>query len=237
MIKNPFFTNLTNIDKAYIITIKGNKVSEESSKKCQESCLAVDMPFEIWDAFDGTSGTIITPINSINETIFDIVKITNIYLATAEVACVLSHLGLWIHCAKINKPIVILEHDAIMIKKIDCLHSYNAIAYLGCFEWFNNIMGMYDIPPFGTDNGNPNDRFILRTHAYAIDPPIAKNLIAHIIQMGIYTSADRMIRADLFNITHQGIYAYDDHGHYETTIERRPGDTAPIINRYLTNQI
>lgn len=39
---------------AYIITLKNNPLSEKLSKRCQESCKKVGMPYKIWEAFDGT---------------------------------------------------------------------------------------------------------------------------------------------------------------------------------------
>ena len=50
--------------EAYIITLKGNKISEEMSKRCQKSCDDVGMPYHVWDAFDGTSGSIHYPKHS-----------------------------------------------------------------------------------------------------------------------------------------------------------------------------
>ena len=62
-------------------------------------------------------------------------KITDHYMTRGEVACALSHISLWVHCAVIDKPIVIMEHDAVMVKKFDEIKSYNAIVYLGGQEW------------------------------------------------------------------------------------------------------
>jgi hypothetical protein len=223
---NLFRSHCLDVESAYIITIKGNEKSEKYSKACQESCKKVDMPYKVWDAFDGTNSTpglIVTPPQMENDSIISMVKITDHYLTKGEVACFLSHLSLWIHCAKIDKPIVILEHDAIMLKKFISIESYNSLIYLGGSEWVNHNWPMLPIPPLSQD-GN-NWMFMCRAHAYAIDPLVAKNLVSYVIQHGINNSLDIMMRIDLFNVTHQGLYATETYPYVfgESTILNRPG--------------
>lgn len=179
------------------------------------------MSYVVWDAFDGTGNTIIAPDHSKNETVTNIVKITDHYLTRGEVACALSHISLWVHCARIDQPIVILEHDSIMVKKFTSHDSYNSIVYLGGNEWAKKNWPIYPIPPHASEG--PNYHFICRAHAYSIDPPMAKNLIAHVLKYGICAPLDIMMRTDIFNITHQGLYAYDENDDYtNTTIKQRP---------------
>ena len=219
---NLFRSNRIDVESAYIITVKGNTNSENYSKRCQDSCRSVDMPFRVWDAFDGTGNSIICPSHSQNETVTQIIKITDHYLTRGEVACALSHISLWAHCARIDQPIVILEHDAIMVKPFLEHNSYNTIVYLGGHEWKNLGWKVYPIPPHASEG--PNYLFICRAHAYSIDPVMAKNLLSYVIKMGICAPLDIMLRADLFNITHQGLYAYDQNYDkvLDTTIKARP---------------
>lgn len=225
---NLFYSYDVGIESAYIITIKGNELSEKYSKVCQESCKRVDMPYKVWDAYDGTGTEIIEPEHSKGDSVMEMIKVTNHFLTKAEVACVLSHLSLWVHCAKIDKPIVILEHDAYVLKKISHLDSFNSIVFLGGIEWAEQNWKILPIPPHASKG--PNYHFICRAHAYAIDPYVAKNLIAHMIQLGIHTSADCIMRSDLFNVTHQGLYAYDKpFNHKDTTITGRPDDWNQVI--------
>jgi len=53
---------------------------------------------------------------------------------------------------------------------------------------------------------------------------MAKNLLSYVIKMGICAPLDIMLRADLFNITHQGLYAFDNNidPTHDTTIKARP---------------
>ena len=219
---NLFYSYDLNIESAYIITIKNNATSIQFSARAQESCETIKMPYKVWDAFDGTGEDIIVPKQCAEDSIIQIVKVTDHYLTKGEVACALSHISLWSHCAIIDKPIVILEHDSIMVKKFETMESFNSIVYLGGQEWAKQNWQIYPVPPHASEG--PNYHFICRAHAYAIDPQIAKNLLSHVIKFGINAPLDIMIRADVFNITHQGLYAYDESVNRtnDTTIKARP---------------
>jgi hypothetical protein len=179
------------------------------------------MPYKVWDAYNGLNNPIVVPDHSKDCSVMNMLKITDHYLTRGEVACALSHISLWVHCAKIDKPIVILEHDAVMVERFEQHQSYNSIVYLGGSEWAQQGWKIYPIPPHASEG--PNYHFICRAHAYSIDPAMAKNLISHVVKMGICAPLDIMLRADLFNITHQGLYAYDVMSDKtDTTIKARP---------------
>ena len=116
-------------------------------------------------------------------------------------------------------PIVILEHDAVMVKQY-LRHNYlNNIVYLGGSEQIAGSLKCEDtIPPHASDHQGL-DRFICRAHAYSIDPLMAKNLVSYAIHHGIITTADAMMRFDMFGIVQDGVYAYDN-PHDLSTITR-----------------
>jgi hypothetical protein len=114
----------------------------------------------------------------------------------------------------------VLEHDAVMIKKFEEMKSFNSVVYLGCHEWKEG-WPIYPIPPHNGD-GN-NYRFVFRLHAYAIDPAVAKNMIAHVIKFGLTAPLDIIVRADIFPIHQMGVYAYDMPSS-TTILNRAPGD-------------
>ena len=108
-----------------------------------------------------------------------------------------------------------------MCKKFEVMENYNSIVYLGGSEWNDQGWKIYPIPPHASEG--PNYHFICRAHAYAIDPAVAKNLLSYVIKFGIDAPLDIMMRADLFNISHQGLYAYDIMSDkLDTTITARP---------------
>ena len=192
--------------ESYIITIKDHLGSEKLSKRCQFSCEKIGQPYKIWDAFDGTSGEIIYPEHLKNQDHFRFLKQMNDRLTVTEVAAILSHYSLWCECIRIDKPIVILEHDAIMIAPYTSHDGFNQIVYLGNLEQYQK--GMWpSFPPHSA--ATKNYKFICRAHAYAVDPASARQLVSHLIKFGITAPADMLIRADIFPIVQTGFYAFD----------------------------
>jgi len=211
------YCNTTTIESAYIITMKGHEKSEFYANRCAKSCESVGMPYKIWYGYDGSGDSIKEPDHLVDSDFMSMIKVTNRNMQRGEICACLGHISLWNHCIKINQPIVIMEHDAVMLKRIEEIESYNAIVYLGGAEWVKRGWKIYPIPPHASMG--PNYSFICRAHAYAIDPIVAKNMIAYVLQEGIHAPLDCMLKATIFNITHQGLYAFDDEN--ESTILRR----------------
>ena len=202
---NLFFKYDMSVDRAYIIRVKGHEKSENLAKQCSDSCDKVGMPWEYWDGYDATKGQIVPP--SHHNSVMDMIKISDHYMRRGEVANALNHVSLWAKCIIDDKPLVILEHDAIMIKPYRIHNQFNSICYLGGREQAKQGWPIYQTPPHGSDGNNYH--FILRTHAYAIDPAIARSMFSHVLKMGIHGASDIMIRADLFSIHQNDLYAYD----------------------------
>lgn len=220
-LKSLFRSYDTHISHAHIITVKGHTASEQYALRCAQSCDQVGQPWRTWYAYDGTQeGEIKPPNHMINCSFMRMIKIMDNYLTKAEVACALSHISLWAHCVITDKPVIVLEHDAIMLKPMREFPGHNTIVYLGGSEWAELKWPIMHVPLHGSDG--PNKHFICRAHAYAIEPVVAKNMLAHVLKMGIYASLDEMISADLYNISHVGCVAYDKQS--ETTIRNRPKD-------------
>ena len=160
------------------------------------------------------------------------IKISDHFLTRSEVACALSHISLWVKCVEDDVPLVVLEHDAIMIAPYPEHTMYNSISYLGCAEQFKQNWKVFPTPPHGSMGKNYH--FLLRTHSYSIDPAVAKNMLAHVLKYGINSSADCMLRADIFPIHQMGVYAYDEGNFADSTILNRAGtDRSTIRNDNL----
>ena len=204
--------------KAYIIRVVGNAASEEKAERCAVSCEKVGQPYEFWDAYDGLADEIKAPAH--HNVILDCIKVTDHYLTRGEVACALSHISLWAKCVLEDKPLVILEHDSLMLQPYTQHAVFNSICYLGSHEQVKLKWQVSATPPHATEGENYH--FLCRAHAYAIDPAVAKNLLSYVIKMGICTSLDMLIRADLFPIHQMGVYAYNVfESREETTIKGR----------------
>ena len=215
------------VEGTYIISILGNKVSEQLTQQCVESCQKIGQPnVNIWPAFDATDspikiqdhdlgkpigemGTIKVPEMLKGQAFINFLRLRRSDLLMTQIACFLSHYSLWCMCLDKDQPIVILEHDAIMVKEYLRHNYYNNIVYLGGCEQVEGSLNSTDtVPPHASDQKGL-DRFICRAHAYAIDPAIAKNLVAYSIHHGLITTADAIMRCDMFGIVQDGVYAYD----------------------------
>jgi hypothetical protein len=205
--------------EAHIITLPNNPKSVEFSLRCQESCRKIGQPFKVWEGFDGTSGQLIYPKHLENQDHFRFLKLMNDRLTITEIATIFSHYSLWAECVKIDKPIVILEHDSIMVKPYNSHDCWNQIVYLGNFQQYKE--GRWASFPTHA-SATKNHRFICRAHAYVVDPPSARSLVSHLIKFGLSAPADMLIRADLFPIIQTDFHAFDLPG--ETTITGRNSD-------------
>lgn len=207
------------VESAYIITLKDHPVSERLSLRCQDSLRALDMPYKVWDAFDGTSGEIKIPDHAKDKTWFSWLKWVDKELSITEIAVALSHISLWAHCIEIDRPIIILEHDAIMVQKITDHPVTGCLHYLGSYEQAKQGWKVLITPPHAT-KGN-NYHFICRAHAYGIDPWSAKNALSYVLKYGICESLDIMLRSDIIPALQLGLYAYDEPDLENTTILNR----------------
>lgn len=217
------FSDSREIESAYIIRLSNHPISVNLSNRCKISCEAVGMPWKFWEGFDGTDDVnVIPPDHLKDKDQFNWIKVHDNKITTSQIACVLSHFSLWCHCITIDKPIVILEHDAIMLQKLDFFPFYNMIQYLGSVEQFNGAP-QYITPPHGSAF-EKKLKFICRAHAYAIDPQVSKNLITRFIQNGItnISTADIFMRADIFPIIQHGLYAYDSWKDKDSTVKENP---------------
>ena len=219
------------VEGTYIISIQGNKLSEQLTQQCVESCQKIGQPnVNIFPAFDATDspikiqdhklgkpigelGTIKVPEMLKGQAFINFLRLRRADLLMTQIACFLSHYSLWCMCLDKDRPIVILEHDAIMVKQYLRHNYFNNIVYLGgCEQVEGSLHANNTVPPHASDQKGL-DRFICRAHAYAIDPAIAKNLVAYSIHHGIITTADAIMRCDMFGIVQNGVYAYDNpHG-------------------------
>ena len=215
------------VEGTYIISIEDNEVSQKLTQQCVKSCMNIGQPnVQMFPAFDATDspikiqdhnlgkpigemGTIKIPEILKGQAFINFLRLRRSDLLMTQIACFLSHYSLWCMCLDKDKPIVILEHDAVMVKQYLRHNYYNNIVYLGGCEQVNgSLHANSNVPPHASDQKGL-DRFICRAHAYAIDPAIAKNLVAYSIHHGLITTADAIMRCDMFGIVQDGVYAYD----------------------------
>lgn len=224
-----FFSYNTEVEKAYIIRVNGNENSMAQAERCAGSCQNVGMEYEFWDAYNGMGDTLIPPAH--HNDLMKMIKVTDHYMTRGEVACALSHISLWAKCVVDDKPLVVLEHDSVMVAPYKNHAVFNSICYLGGHEQAKQGWAVLPTPPHASEG--PNYHFICRAHAYAIDPAVAKNMVAYAIKYGINAPLDIMLRADIFPIHQMGLFAYDVHARQakeeNTTILGRPKEGRSTI--------
>lgn len=195
------------VARAYIITLQDNLISQQLADRCAASCAQVNMQHECWPAFDGTSGQIHVPHMHQQESWWKLFKFTSYKMTTSEIACVFSHISLWIKCIELDEPIVILEHDAVMV------NAYRKHAFRNSIVWLGNRNGVhqYEDGAFPLTSPPMPGETVTTIHmdtcqAYAVDPLSANNLLVSVLDRGIYAPVDIMIKSNKFCIVQTGIY-------------------------------
>ena len=117
--------------KGYIITIKGDEVSELASQKCIESHKKYNnFPLVTFDAIVPNDVDSLMREHKLTwnypwegtVTDFKSGLTKNAYVTNnkkARIACALSHYTLWLTAAVLKEPLLILEHDSIFIKTLN----------------------------------------------------------------------------------------------------------------------
>jgi hypothetical protein len=195
------------VDAAYINYLPSSETSVKFANECVESCKEVGMPYKLWEAFDGLSQDYIkAPKQVEKENWLKWIKCPNPTLDKAEIANFLTHISLWARCAELDTPIVILEHDSIMLQQFKQHPAFNCINYLGSKEQVENGFRHSPIPIHLQYYGL---RCLCRAHAYSIDSFMARKLLSSVIETGITKSIDVYMRSDIFTQIQLGIFAFD----------------------------
>lgn len=192
-----------------IIRIKGEEFSESLANDCLRTCKQYGYNAKLFDAYYGKVADIqytqlkLKPFKGLKEG-----KQTQ-----GAKGCLLSHLHLWNRCLQKNKPIVVLEHDALFIrhipvealkpKKYDLvnfdIHSRTKDDYTEFCEYFDDTT-IYRLPGGGNkkryDHHNVNH--IKGSHGYVIHPEGANKLVRFIEEFG-WLPVDLLINPMLLN--------------------------------------
>lgn len=221
MLDSLFKKHSTDVLGAFVIYLPNSSVSVQMADRCLESCNKVGQRVELFEGFDGTKGSIKVPEHLRTSDWVKWLKVTDHFQSASEVAVSMSHIALWVKCMTEDRPLIILEHDAIMVQAYNSHPFYNAIAYLGCKEQ----LGHSNLPPTPMHSSiNRNWHFINRAHAYCVDPSTARRLFTNVLDRGIFESADVMIKCDDVAIVQPGFYAYDKDDGLSTQTKRKQSD-------------
>lgn len=115
------------------------------------------------------------------------VKLLSQNLTYYDVCRILNHMSAWDYSIRTNKPIIILEHDAVLFQKHDFIYPrFNAINMLG-----DNFLHYH------------NNNWICGkgVYAYALDCIAAKALFNKIMYEGLINPLELLFRIDEFNVS------------------------------------
>lgn len=154
--------------KTYVITITTLPKSVEIANRCIESGKQFGINIEIFPAITPKDNVYeLAKKNGINITGFD----ERFSRKENAIACFLSHYSLWEQCVKTNESIFILEHDAVIVDKIDLNIAFKGVLSLGKPSYGKFTKPRNGIGPLVSKDYLPG------AHAYMINPKAASDLI------------------------------------------------------------
>jgi len=126
--------------------------------------------------------------------------------------CFLSHFSIWLHCVEIERPITVLEHDAVILRKFptNILETFDEFLMLDPYNKnskqygpLHTIEHEFSIEEYFNDNSQQKyglaHQYVMGTHGYIIKPTAAKKLIDTVRQNGYYP-ADMQCHKGILNI-------------------------------------
>jgi len=205
--------------KAYAIVIKDNPTSEKGYENLVRSYIDFNQEFPL-KRFDAvTPATVDNVLDNTDlkwnypwqgEVIDFATGLTKKAYQTknekARIACALSHYLLWEQCVMLDKPILILEHDSVFIKKIDFSPDdtgYDIIGInnpLGCTRkskvFHDKILKnnrFFQLAPYVDDN-TKYPQGLAGNSAYMVKPEGAHDLIRLVVKYGLWPNDAIMCR-------------------------------------------
>ena len=179
---------LTTQPKTFVIAIKGHAISEAQLQDCLTSANEFNWDVEI---FWGVNGNTLTADSWDEIGVIPLLDKPTMN-RKGTWGCFFSHWNLWHRCLTLNKPIIVLEHDAIIQKNWSSIEIDEAMIKLHRYYKQKNIK-------HDEDSGvwSPS------THAYCILPDHANKLINFAKSVGGYET-DRMMGDRVLKVNHLG---------------------------------
>ena len=200
--------------KTYIIHLPNNPLSVQLANKAYESCIKHGYDAFLFNAKNHNDVELFFKSNNMKEifsTVIDHYATYKFWIQKPGArGCAASHIYLWQKCVELQEPIVILEHDAMVLKpwpEIDWTHVLH-LDYEGSIKrrvWRNisdkyqevkeNSVFRMGFVPFDL----PLATCMNCTYAYAIKPSAAQLLLESVYRVGFYP-VDRMINENIVSI-------------------------------------
>ena len=173
---------------AFVIAVKGHSVSESQLKDCFKSAKKFNWNIEVFWGIDGRK---ITEDYWKKEGIFPRLDKPTMSRSGVQ-GCFLSHWSLWKKCSELNKPIIVLEHDAVI---------KNFWKPLTIDKNLIKLHRQYSRKQIYIDEDS--GRWTKSGHAYCLLPVHANILIQFVKKVGAF-EADRIIGDKVIGYEHLG---------------------------------
>jgi glycosyltransferase involved in cell wall biosynthesis/GR25 family glycosyltransferase involved in LPS biosynthesis len=167
--------------KAYIIRLSNNPTSVAYAKATAESCDKVGLEWEYFEGYDHWSvqRLVLESGIKLSSYTFD--------MSDGAASASFSHFKLWDKIKNEKTPCIVLEHDAIVLHKLDLNIPDNMILNLG--------YKVSNYKAYDSISAGPSKKIIeidrqAGAHAYAITPKTAAFLIKELETVGFYYSID-----------------------------------------------
>ena len=173
---------MNTIDRALIIRRQAVELSKQYAADCAESCEKHNLPYEFIDAVEFLEC----------EEAFQSVgaKKSPRYKNTmGNCCCHSSHIKCWKRIIELDKPCIILEHDAIVkgdVRNID-------IPDMAVTTFGHRVAGVNDYNPIGPAKEFIEIRRAIGVHACGLTPNTAKWLWEHARDEGVSVGVDRWL--------------------------------------------
>jgi GR25 family glycosyltransferase involved in LPS biosynthesis len=170
------------VDRALIIRGKDVPLSVEYAQICAESCEQFGVPYEFIDAVYESSGQV--AYDSVGAKIKK-----NWGFNNGNAGCHASMIKCWDRIIEIDKPCIILEHDAILVGDVRTVDIPDDASVTFGFRVSNRD----DYQPIAPADKLTKVRRSVGCHAYAITPKTAKWLIHNARVDGLTCGVDRWL--------------------------------------------
>ena len=156
--------------KAYVITIMDNKPSVQVAARCIKSGLKFGLEINNWHA----TTPIDLPIDKLLKEGVNIAGLHETYSRISNCAAAFhSHFSLWKHSIEINEPVMVFEHDAVIVNDIP-----KFIAFDKCVSLGKPSYGKWITPSNFGVNPLTSKGYFPGAHGYIMKPQGAKEVIA-----------------------------------------------------------
>lgn len=186
--------------KCFTIYVANHEGSIRQVKNCLASCKKLE--YSVTPFPGSTPNKMLTPFEyeSIKDSRVRIFENDNHKKYLAKKACFSNHIRLWKECVKLDEPIIVLEHDAIAVKKWDN-PEFEDVLVLNIGSAFGRSIFNSTRPglefykeginklegtklKYNRNNIYKNSYMIPGTASYAITPQGAKKLLVALVENG-----------------------------------------------------